>query len=159
MSSEQNKDKSGNSLKSDTMISNLIDVEEIYKSQKLYKATPKLETKPIHLKPLELQQKSLFEAFFKGDQKYIYEFDKETLLYREKYIRKLSQQGLTVCLYTGGINWFVYQFVFKSSQHSIATKISSFTILNAIPLSYFAYKILVDYNKANEFLFERYLKQ
>lgn len=38
-------------------------------------------------------------------------------------------------------------------------KIGSFTVLNAIPLSYFAYNMLTDYNRANEFLFTKYLKK
>ena len=42
--------------------------------------------KLIHEQDLETQQKDLFWAFFKGDENYVYEFDKETLSRRQTFI-------------------------------------------------------------------------
>ncbi|KRX00412.1 hypothetical protein PPERSA_03633 [Pseudocohnilembus persalinus] len=110
--------------------------------------------------PLEIQQKELMKAFIKNDQKYIYEFDKESLNYREKkLIQPVGQLAFASLLFLGSSNFLFYKLIARNPQFEYAVKLGMFCFFNLVPQSYFYYKANQAYNNTQEYLFNKYLKE
>jgi hypothetical protein len=113
----------------------------------------------IHQQDLEYQQKDLFWAFVNGDRNYIYEFDDETLKRSDHFNQQCFQLGFTAFFCLISSNYMFVKMMRPNTKISNPVKLGLLVTINAIPLSLFSYQGFRMYNKANDYLYERYLRK
>ena len=79
------------------------------------------------------------------------------IVYREKFINKVAQLSLTAVFYLTSANFIFYKFMRGHSTFGFSGKVASFGLINTVPLIYFLYDGMKAYNRANEFLYQKYL--
>lgn len=111
----------------------------------------------IHQKPLSEQKNLLLKAFFLNDEFYIYEFDDETLKFRQKFFQKLFGTALTCLAYFSISNYLFWKYIKKNSIINHNIKYLYLLGINIPPLIYFGFDGAKTFSVTNSFLYNKFL--